>query len=106
MKIGSLTFAFSNSGIKMKSKKRKILFIIRNTGDKKYKVISITIMISMFWPIMSTGSLFKNWFGITTFFIIGLCMCLSYLKDNKYNNPNIVDPSLIPIIENLNPSII
>ena len=28
------------------------------------------------------------------------------LKDSKYNNPNIVDPSLVPIIENLNPSII
>ena len=27
-------------------------------------------------------------------------------KGIKYNNPNIVDPSLVPIIENLNPSII
>ena len=28
------------------------------------------------------------------------------LKDNKYTSPNIMDPSLTPIIENLKPSII
>ncbi len=57
-------------------------FIINNTGDKKYKIISIVIILVMFWPIMSTGSLIKNWFGVTTFFIIGLCMCLSKFKNN------------------------
>ena len=57
-------------------------FIIRNKGDKKYKIISITIFFSMFWPIMSTGSLIKNWYGITTFFIIGICLCLSSFKNN------------------------
>ena len=36
----------------------------------------------MFWPIMSTGSLIKNWYGVITFFIIGLCMCLSKFKNN------------------------
>jgi len=59
-----------------------VKFIINNTGDKKYKIISIVIIIIMFWPIMSTGSLIKNWFGVTTFFIIGLCMCLSKFKNN------------------------
>ena len=59
-----------------------VRFIINNTGDKKYKIISIVIIIIMFWPIMSTGSLIKNWFGVTTFFIIGLCMCLSKFKNN------------------------
>ena len=59
-----------------------VKFIINNTGDKKYKIISIMIILIMFWPIMSTGSLIKNWFGVSTFFIIGLCMCLSKFKDN------------------------
>ncbi len=59
-----------------------VKFIINNTGDKKYKIISIVIIIIMFWPVMSTGSLIKNWFGVTTFFIIGLCMCLSRFKNN------------------------
>ena len=30
----------------------------------------------MFWPIMSTGSLIKNWYGIITFFIIGFYVCV------------------------------
>ena len=59
-----------------------IKFIINNTGDKNYKIISIVIIILMFWPMMSTGSLIKNWFGVTTFFIIGLCICLSKFKNN------------------------
>ena len=59
-----------------------VKFIVNNTGDKKYKIISIVIVLIMFWPIMSTGSLIKNWFGVTTFFIIGLCMCLSKFKNN------------------------
>ncbi len=59
-----------------------IKFIINNTGDKKYKIISLVILLNMFWPIMSTGSLIKNWFGVTSFFIIGLCMCLSKFKNN------------------------
>ncbi len=57
-----------------------IRFIIYNTGDRKYKIISLVILLSMFWPIMSTGSLIKNWFGVTSFFIIGLCLCISKLK--------------------------
>ncbi len=60
-----------------------IKFIFSNTGDKKYKIISFTTILIMFWPIMSTGSLVKNWFGVTTFFIIGLCMCLSKFKNNN-----------------------
>ena len=59
-----------------------VKFVVNNTGDTKYKIISIVIILIMFWPIMSTGSLIKNWFGVTTFFIIGLCMCLSKFKNN------------------------
>ena len=60
-------------------------FIIKNTGEKKYKIISLVVILSMFWPIMSTGSLIKNWYGVTTFFIIGICICLSKFKSNDYS---------------------
>ena len=60
-------------------------FIIKNTGEKKYKIISLVVILSMFWPIMSTGSLIKNWYGVTTFFILGICICLSKFKSNYYN---------------------
>ena len=59
-----------------------ILFIMKNNGEKEYKLVSIAIVLIMFWPIMSTGSLIKNWYGVSSFFIIGLCMCLSRLKNN------------------------
>ena len=59
-----------------------VTFILKNDGEKKYKIISFIIILSMFWPIMSTGSLIKNWYGVITFFIIGLCMCLSKFKNN------------------------
>tara|TARA_B100001057_G_scaffold496604_1_gene598506 strand:+ start:89 stop:1414 length:1326 start_codon:yes stop_codon:yes gene_type:complete len=57
-----------------------IFFVINNDGEKKYKIISLVILLIMFWPIMSTGSLIKNWYGVITFFIVGLCMCLSRFK--------------------------
>ncbi len=60
-----------------------IFFLKNNTGEKKYKIISIAVIIIMFWPIMSTGSLIKNWFGIIIFFIVGLCMCLSKFRNNN-----------------------
>tara|TARA_B100001057_G_scaffold265564_1_gene265759 strand:+ start:950 stop:2269 length:1320 start_codon:yes stop_codon:yes gene_type:complete len=59
-----------------------ILFIVKNNGEKEYKLVSIAIILIMFWPVMSTGSLIKNWYGVSSFFIIGLCMCLSRLKNN------------------------
>ena len=62
-----------------------VKFIINNTGEKKYKIISLVIIFSMFWPIMSTGSLIKNWYGIITFFIIGICLCLSKFRNNYQN---------------------
>ncbi len=57
-------------------------FILKNNGNKNYKIIAIVTIFIMFWPIMSTGSLIKNWYGITTFFILGLCICLSKFKNN------------------------
>ncbi len=59
-----------------------ISFILYNKGDREYKVISLVIILIMFWPIMSTGSLIKNWYGVITFFIIGLCLCLSKFKNS------------------------
>ena len=59
-----------------------MFFILNNNGDKKYKIVSIAVIIILFWPIMSTGSLVKNWYGVSTFFIIGLSMCLSKFKNN------------------------
>ena len=57
-----------------------ITFIVKNEGEKKFKIISLIVILIMFWPIMSTGSLIKNWYGIITFFIIGVLMRLSKFK--------------------------
>jgi len=59
-----------------------ISFIINSNAEKKYKVISLVVILIMFWPIMSTGSLVKNWYGVTTFFIIGLCISIDKIKSN------------------------
>jgi O-antigen ligase len=53
--------------------------IIRNINE--YSIISLVPILIMFWPIMSTGSLLKNWNGISTFFIIGLCLLTSRIKE-------------------------
>ena len=59
-----------------------IRFILDNEGDKDYKVISLLLILILFWPIMSTGSLIKNWYGIIVFFIVGVSLCISKLKTN------------------------
>ena len=56
-------------------------FIFSNSGDKKFKIISLVILLIMFWPIMSTGSLIKNWYGISVFFIVGISLGISKLKN-------------------------
>ena len=56
--------------------------IIKNKGNYEYKLISLTTIVIMFWPIMSTGSLIKNWYGILTFFIIGICLSISNFRKN------------------------
>ena len=45
--------------------------IFSNFSDSNVRLGFITLMI-VFWPIMSTGSLLKNWYGIEFFFVIGL----------------------------------
>ena len=56
-------------------------FIFKNEGERRFKIISLVIILIMFWPIMSTGSLIKNWFGIITFFIIGISMRISKIRN-------------------------
>ena len=60
-----------------------INFIIKNEGDKEFKILSLVLMLIMFWPMMSTGSLIKNWYGISVFYTIGICLCLSRIKSNN-----------------------
>ncbi|PPR46161.1 MAG: hypothetical protein CFH18_00650 [Alphaproteobacteria bacterium MarineAlpha5_Bin8] len=57
-------------------------FIIRKSSNN-YSILSIAVIVILFWPIMSTGSLLKNWNGIMTFFIIGLCLSLSKIKQKN-----------------------
>ena len=55
-------------------------FILKNSGDRQYKIISLIILLTMFWPIMSTGSFVKNWMGISSFFAIGLALSMNKLR--------------------------
>ena len=55
-------------------------FIIYNNGSYEFKIISIVLLLILFWPIMSTGSLIKNWYGVSTYFVIGISMCISKIK--------------------------
>lgn len=48
-----------------------------------YSILSLALIVILFWPIMSTGSLLKNWNGITTFFIIGMCLSLKMIKQKN-----------------------
>ena len=48
-----------------------------------YKYVSIACILILFWPIMSTGSLIKNWNGVLTFYIIAICISLNRVKINK-----------------------
>ena len=58
-------------------------FIICGKNKKYFNYISIACMIILFWPIMSTGSLIKNWNGVFTFYIISLCISLNRIKINN-----------------------
>lgn len=56
--------------------------IIKNIRNP-YNKFSLLIFCTLFWPIMSTGSLLKNWYGIEVFFALGLLICLT-----KFNFKN------------------
>ena len=57
-----------------------INLIIKNDGGQEYKIIALVLMLILFWPIMSTGSLIKNWYGVSVFFVIATSLCISNIK--------------------------
>ena len=57
-----------------------IYIIILGKSPIIIKFVSLASIIILFWPIMSTGSLIKNWNGVLTFYIIGLCISLNRIK--------------------------
>jgi hypothetical protein len=60
-----------------------IYFLYYGSNHTIFKFISIACILILFWPIMSTGSLIKNWNGVLTFYIIAICICLNRIKINK-----------------------
>ena len=59
--------------------------IINQNTIRETKLLSIITMIILFWPIMSTGSFTKNWYGINIFYLVGICISIYKLKiNNKY----------------------
>ena len=60
-----------------------LYFLIYGCNNSIFKYISIACILILFWPIMSTGSLIKNWNGVLTFYIIGICISLNRVKINK-----------------------
>lgn len=57
-----------------------IFYLINKNVNIIIKFISLASILILFWPIMSTGSLVKNWNGILTFYIIGLHLSLNNIK--------------------------
>ena len=57
-----------------------IFYFILKKNYNEYYLISLSTLIIVFWPFMSTGSLLKNWNGISTFYIIGVCLAVLNLQ--------------------------
>ena len=53
---------------------------INRNQNSEIKLLCIITMIILFWPIMSTGSLTKNWYGISTFYILSICISIHKLR--------------------------
>jgi len=60
-----------------------LYFLFFGSNNNILKYVSIASILILFWPVMSTGSLIKNWHGVLTFYIIGLCISLNRVKINK-----------------------
>jgi O-antigen ligase len=60
-----------------------LYFLFFGCNNSIVKYVSIACILVLFWPIMSTGSLIKNWNGVLTFYIIAICISLSRIKINK-----------------------
>ncbi|MBD1147246.1 O-antigen ligase family protein [Pelagibacterales bacterium SAG-MED31] len=61
-----------------------ILFNILKNFNSEFNKLSFINLCILFWPIMSTGSLLKNWYGIEVFLVIGLL--ISITKINLFNS--------------------
>lgn len=59
-----------------------LFYFIYNKKLNLFNLIGITALVILFWPIMSTGSLLKNWMGVSSFFIIGISLSLTKIKNN------------------------
>ena len=65
-----------------------LYFLFYGINNKIFKFVSIACILILFWPVMSTGSLVKNWNGVLTFYIIGVCISLNRVKIKKLNFDN------------------
>ena len=59
-----------------------LITIYKSDQKKIYKVLFIVSLITVFWPIMSTGSFLKNWHMAAVCYLIGIC--LSNPKQKNY----------------------
>lgn len=57
-----------------------IFLLAKGKNQNIFKYTAIACIIILFWPIMSTGSLIKNWNGVLTFYIIGLIVSFNRIK--------------------------
>jgi hypothetical protein len=60
-----------------------LYFIFFGSNNNIFKYVSIACILILFWPIMSTGSLIKNWNGVLTFYIVAICLSLNRIKINN-----------------------
>ena len=59
---------------------KKLIHNINYTTSK----IGFISLVVVFWPISSTGSLLKNWYGIEVFLLVGLSLvCTKKIFKNK-----------------------
>ena len=68
-----------------------IFYKILLTKNYNIKIFGFVIILTIFWPIMSTGSFLKNWNMIFISFLIGLTMALcefSSTKKSEFKNTN------------------
>ena len=57
-----------------------LYYIFKGKNNNEVKFITAASILILFWPLMSTGSLIKNWNGSISFFIITVCLCLNRIK--------------------------
>ena len=59
-----------------------IFYFIFKKNLNPSTIIALITLVILFWPIMSTGSLLKNWMGVSTFYIIGICLSFIRIKQH------------------------